>query len=200
MAVDDVYQVEAIYNAAGEYAVNLFHVKEVSAGPTDPLAAAANVVNGFSAQFLTDILACLSADISVEGFRARRISPTGGPSAALLTPGNVGSVSGVSNCAGIGAVIKMYYQDVITTKWRTGRFTMPSSPIAYIEGNSLQPAYITPLVNFTEDLEEPFDGATSGTFQPGTWSKKSGGHFYDGTNWTISDKVGVQRRRLRPSL
>lgn len=204
MPVNDVYQIEIIGVAQGEYCENILHVNLTSDTTSNELAAAAAVVNLFQTTWKTTYLAALAADYELSGFRARRISPTGGPSAAFTTPGAVGTVSGVSATSCIGAGIVGPFQEYhvkpprTTPLWRSAKMYMPSAPDAYIEGNQLSTAYITAIGAIVAILESWTVGATVG-FHYGVWSRTSA-QFIQINNWTISDKIFVQRRRLKPVL
>src|SRR5277367_4024084 len=105
MASGDTFLCQIIGVAGGEYTNVDMHVNLTADSSTNALASAAAVVNQFSTTLKTLWLACFAADYALTGFRARRINPLGGPSAALLTPGAVGAVSGSSVSASVGAGI-----------------------------------------------------------------------------------------------
>ena len=204
MAVNDIYQIQTIGVAGGEYAVNILHVKLTADSTTSVLAAAAAVVNQFSTTWKTKWLACLAADYTLTGFRARRIAPSGGPSAAFVTPGAVGSVSGVSVSASVGGGIVGPFEEPSFTPpdvvpfWRSAKIFMPSAPEAYIISNQLQTAYIAALGALVSTLETAVSGS-SVSWEWGAWSRQYS-QFVGITNWTLSDKVYFQRRRSTPVL
>jgi hypothetical protein len=204
MALLDVFQLNIVSDMGGEYAEQVLHLQcAVDGGTIDPLILAGFVVAGWRTSLEASYLACFAADFTLQGYKCKRINPTGGPTYPKVV-GTVGTVSGVSQSSALGACLLISYMDTTTSKYRTGRSFMPSCPLDFIEENSLSTTYKGFLDTLTNNMEAPLVLSDGSSWNIGVWSKKRL-HFYPSTsdappNWYYSGKAGVQRRRLRPSL
>lgn len=203
MPAGDIYQLEVVATAAGEYVENVMHLRLTGGDlDLDPLQIASDCISAWITGVQDEWMACFSADYGLLGYRCRRVKTTGGPTAFTSTPGIVGGVAGTNDAACIGAVLLNSYQDVPTGKWRSGRIFMPSAPTAWILSNIIQPDYITALIALTLAMQASLSGTEGTDWYTGTYSRMHGSIAppTGAPNWYISGKVGVQRRRLKPAL
>ena len=203
MAVGDIFQMDIVSSLNGQYAENVLNFEQYTTGASsDPLILASQLIAAYRATCETAYLSCLASDVLIIGYRARRISPLGGNTAFTPTPTLLGTVAGNSYASSAGACLLGQYQDAVTTKFRTGRTFMPSTPTAYIQRNALQSAYVTALTSLVTDLQTAMVSGAY-TFYSGIWSRKRT-RFYSANGnaclWTFSATVGTQRRRLHPAL
>lgn len=199
MAAMDIFQLEIASQAAGQFGENVLHFQETAGSGTDPLADAEALIDGFTAAIETSYLACFATDFELTAYRAKRVSPMGGPAAITPRTASPGTTTGVSYAASIGACLISNYLESTTSKFRTGRIFMPSSPSLYIEGNAIQSAYVTKLNTFGGNLTTTF-GTGSYTWQFGIYSRKYNQWYPITDNPQISLRPGQQRRRTKPVI
>lgn len=203
MPTGDIYQLDIVAVASGEYVENVLHCRQVSAGSdTDPRVIAQAIMAGWHTANETAWLACFANDYKLTGYRCKRVNPLGGLHAYQPTPSTSGSVTAVSVASSLGAVLLQGYKSATTNKFRTGRLFLPSAPSAYIQENGLSTAYITAINALLSLLNSVFSATDTSTYYWGTYTPKTD-DFYPITgvpNWYLSGKVGTQRRRLKPAL
>lgn len=203
MAVGDVFLLDVVSTLGGQYAENVIAMQQYAAGASeDPLVLASQAIAGFRGACEAAFTGCLAADVSIIGYRCRRVAPTGGNTAFTPTPTIVGLAEPPSYASSVGGCILIQYQDYVSSKYRTGRLFMPSTPIGGIEENTLQSGYVAAITALCTALGGAMPSGAY-NFSAGVWSRKES-RFYGGSASTVvftySGKAGTQRRRLKPAL
>lgn len=198
----DVFKMEIVYTAGGEYMENVIHYVSSLTGSTHPQTNAAALVQAFQSTVQASLLACWQADVTLLGYRANRINNGGGASAVLVAPaGTIGTDSGTSLMATsrTAALLENDYYDAAATppRWRQGRIFMGGVPGTwFIEGvwvSDARTAYLAFLSALTTTL------GSSPNFNVGVWSRLRSTLYVNGS-WELSNRIGHQKRRTKPSL
>jgi len=197
----ETYEVVISGTLAGQFVQTVLHVNLDNTADEPPFDVADTIVQDFGVTVGTMIdawNACLPADYSTSSMRARRILPTGGPSAIALGSlfsTNVGQRTGNVSSAQVNPVIIWI---TTTLPAKTGRTFLPGVSEADID----EMVYTAPLIAAIDAFGAYWE--TGGTLTLGSiaWTgaiyRRALSASHGITNHRISPVVGTQRRRLRP--
>lgn len=191
----DVYQLTVIGQSAGQFYENVLHFTNGVTSSVDPTTACDNLMDGFINAVQGDFVNCMAADSSVTGYKAKRINNGGSTTVArpiTPVPGTVASTSCTSATASC-----LLIPFVRTGKFYTGKVFIPGLPESQVTGNAIGGTQVANVMTFSGALETFTESPFTWDFV--IWSRTVSLPFvpYD---FTVSAKVGIQRRRLRPVL
>lgn len=200
---NDVHVLAVAYAAAGEFMENVMHFQNVatmiSATPeTDSLALA----TAFQTTLQSLWLACMTPDVQLLGYRARRVNNTGGPSAVVpATSGLVGTVSGstIDNTRDAAVLYGDYYDSGATKpRWRSTRIFLGGVPSTWMVDNVWITAAVTAYQAVCTALQSPI--GSSPQFKYGAWSVKEGAFYTPAGAPELSPYMGSLKRRIIPHV
>lgn len=198
----DVFKMEIVYTAGGEYMECVPHFLSSATGSTTPSADALYLVNQFHANVETALLACWYTDVTLLGYRANRVNNGGGGSAVYPAPaGTKGTYSGALGTPTTrqAAVITMDYYDTLATKpkWSSGRLFLGGVPQAFWDDDMWTIDAVNAYQAFMTALNALM--GTVPSFQFGVWSRKNT-TMWTGGGLELSGSMGHMKRRTKPSL
>jgi len=192
---NDVLQLVIAGRVAGQFWESVQHYQSnVDTGP-NPVGLATNLIAGWRANVEGAFADCLATDADIIGYKAKRVNNGGGP--VVMTPiaAFSGSFTGTSATSATAGVVITAYQHLM--KWHAGRWFLPALSEDALDGNEFDASYIG-VVNAFIAANVSF--ASGGkTFSSGVWSRKFA-LFFTGAYQGLSQKPGIQKRRLLPSL
>lgn len=200
---NDVFKLEIVYTAAGEFMECVLHFYSGLASSPTPQPDALALITGFQSLFESALLNCWSSDVALIGYRAVRVNNGGGSTAVVPSPagtiGTAGVFAGVVSTTRQAALIETDYYDTAAVKprYRQGRIYLGGVPNGYWGDNMWSGPAVTAYTAFASLLAGIM--ATTPTFQYGIWSKKNS-ICWIGGDAELSNKMGHIVKRTRPRL
>lgn len=192
---NDVHQLIMVGNSAGEFFETVQHFEASQSMSADPVTASNNLIAGFIANVQGPLLDVMAADTSIVGYKSKRVNNGGGPTVMFPITPVPGNVAGTSATSGTAYVIVNRFSH--SGAFKTGRWFIPGVPEANLTGNHFTAGAISDVATMIASLESFSSGSIGYTY--GTWSPKFT-LFFIPTYLALSNKVGIQRRRLLPVL
>ena len=190
-----VYQLIVVGQSAGQFFENVLHFKNGLTSDPDPTTAAQNLIDGFIQNVQDSLLDCMCLDSSITGFKAKRVNNGGSPTIAFPQTPAPGTVSGTSATSATASLIVVPF--IRTGKFYSGKIFVPGLSESVLAGNVISAPQRVNLDLFTGALE-------TFTESPNTWDyviwSKTVSLPFSPYDFTVSAKVGIQRRRLRPVM
>lgn len=196
----ETYELRIAYKAASQPCENVFHYRIDNTGSEEPWVVADQLIGALDdgippAQWLGDLLGCMSDQVFVSYIRCQRVGPIGSnstdfrPDAGVIV-GTVGEeVHAEQLC---GCVI--WISD--TEPENQGRSFLPGVPETFLEGSRWKDAAYTAYDAFIEQHLVGFSLA-SGLALPAIFDRASKTSRII-ANGYLSPKPGTQRRREKP--
>lgn len=197
---NDVYEVRQIWDVAGEYAENVFHMQGAIPNSTTPADDASDLLTALDTATAGSLIPCIGDDTILVGYSARRVNNTGGPSAWNLThhTGTGGSTS-LPPSNGYLITAPYYDPDAATPRWRTSRMFIPGVPEDFYVAPNFTAGAISGISAYISAALEGVGAGPEGPWVYGAWSRRSS-KFYTVTNPELQLLVGTIRKRLHPIL
>lgn len=197
---NDVHQLVIASTAGGQYFENVMHWQSNTASSVDPETDSQDLITAFNATCQAAMLATQSPDVSLLGYKAKRVNNTGGPTAVNpVSAATVGTYTGDMSNSRVAAVYTLDYYNSMAAKpsWRVGRMFVGGVPDPAMDDNSWVSAFITAALAFTATLNTPLSGTN--TWTTGVWSPTYT-TFYSGSIWELTPSIGALKRRIDPHL
>jgi hypothetical protein len=193
---NDVYELEIIYNIAGEQAANVIHLQSGSSTPTTtPGQDADQLLADFQSIEEADIQALVAGDCFIAGYRCRRLN-NGGGNTAVLVSGVPGTFGGDSTAGQVCALSVLGYNP--GGHYRAGRIFWPTTGASAIVDNIIDMTIITAIQNIVSSLVAGIS-SSSRTYKLVVWSRKHV-QAYQVVFDDISLLIGTIRKRLKPVM
>lgn len=198
----DVFQMSIVYTAGGQYMESVTHFLSSLTDSTHPQADALSLATAWHSSVESDMLGCWYSDVTLLGYRSKRVNNGGGASAVLIAPagtvGTYGSGPGMPTSRQC-ALLEMDYYDNLATlpRWRQGRICMGGVPSPFwaddVWTTDARNAYSAFITAFNVTL------GSSPNFRIGIWSRKNS-QLWGPTGWELSGRMGYLKRRTKPTL
>lgn len=194
-----VYSLDLNWNSGGQFCSNILHYVFDDAGYTTTAAAAQALLSSWAANAKAAWLAMLPTSVTLLSAKARKATGTGGFEAvSLYGAGNAGTRAGNLSASGLSPVLVHF---PIDRRRGRGRTFLPGvrelDASAGVFTAAYETAIATNVVSAFADLLLAGGGAPTAEFvvkqrsgTPGWWSVG---------DTILSDLMGQQRRRMRPS-
>jgi len=192
---NDVHQLIAAGFLNGQHFELVQHFEANVASSADPVIGSNNLISGFQGSVEQPMLDLCSDELTIIGYKAKRVNNGGGPTVMVpqsAVPGNEGSQSLPSAMAYL--FTNRYPQ---AGKWRAGHLFLPGIPETFSQDNGYTAGAIALAATFLTAILSFSDGGIGYTW--GTWAGASN-TFFPPSYSALSPKIGVQRRRLIPYL
>jgi hypothetical protein len=203
MATRDVHSLEIVGNLCNQPVENVLHFHADVTNEPNPLPTSHHLVDAWIAANQASFLDCLPNNYILIGYRSRRVNHTGGPHYIEITGAGTGGTqaNAASNSAIAPVIISSYFDDDATPKfplgrWNSGRLFMPGIDDNNIDDNQMSVGLQANYTTFIGLLTTPLAGGGN-TFDFGVWSP-GGSEFFTPVAFTVSLKMGIQGRRLKP--
>jgi len=199
MAVE-TYEVIVSGTNSGQFVQNIFHFNLDNTAATNGFAVAVGILTKMNTagQFMQLWCNCLPADYIVTSLRCRRLLPTGGPTAILLSSAlnyNQGNRSGNSMLSSNAPLI-IWMTSLRPAK--TGRTFLPGVSLDDCVSNLLVATLITAMETFGVLIRDGFTPTTPAYLTQGAVLRRALNTADDILNMRVSPIIGSQRRRQRP--
>jgi len=190
---NDVYQLVMRGESRGQFWETIQHYRSGVDTAANPVAAAANLIQGFKDNVENFVVAMMSEECQITGYTAKRVNNGGSPSVLEPQTGLPGDIASDPLPAANAYLINSAYSHM--SQFRTGKWFIPGIPESLIDGQE----YAAGAITAAGDLIAAVVGFTEGgdTFAYGVWSRTYS-LFFVPTYIQLSPKVGVIRRRLLP--
>lgn len=197
----DVYSCELLGVIAGQPCANVLHFNSSEESGENPVQAAKELITALGSpaaagSFLADYVKCLPENYFLKGVRARRINNTGGPKVSRPFDSDPGERPGLADVSGFGPV-GLYHAQEADMKWVTGKVFFPGCSISDVAANVFSTALVDACTTFLEHVEDVLGAAPIGPFGQVVWSPSTSTMLLV-VDWSVSAKVGTQRRRYVP--
>lgn len=193
----DVYQLIIGGTLCGQPVENVLHYQDTATADPNPQTKAAHLEAGWSAAMLAAWLNVCPSNYDLIGYKCKRVNNGGGPNVTLIeAPGSVGSEPSAANDSCVGPVIIASYTD--TVRWFAGRIFLPGIGDGEIDNNVFGPAVLANLAVINGLWSTPIANGGD-TFNFVIWSPTKNDAFVP-VAFTVSNRVGTQRRRLVPTF
>jgi len=194
-----LYQLVINSNSAGQFCSNIVHYVFDDSGYTTTAAAAAALNNRWDAANRGAWQACLPDQVALLSVKSRRAEGGGGFEAVrLYGAGNNGTRAGGISASGLNPVIIHYPLDRRNGR---GKTFLPGVRELDVSAGVFTDAFVntinTQWVTLTQDLVLVGGGAPTAEFV--VKSTRAGAGWWAVGESELSDLVGQQRRRQRPS-
>lgn len=198
----DVFQLSIVYTGGGEYMECVQHFLSSNVVSSTPAADALALMAGFVGNVQGTMLNCWYPDVTLIGYRSKRVNNGGGPQVIQPAPsGTIGTATGATalpTTRQAAVIANDYYQSAATKpKWEEGRMFLGGVPAAFWIDNMWSSIAITAYQALMTALQTTFGSSPSWSY--GTWSKKYS-TIYTGGNLELSGRMGHQKRRVLPRL
>lgn len=194
MAVD-TFQLIALGLSGGEYWEFVQHFKTTETNVADPVAFANDLIDAFRDQVEGAFLDCVPSQVTITGYKAKRINNDGGPTTMLPITPVAGARTGNLAVGCLGpCIVSPYFNN---TRWTTGRLFLPGIVQGDIASNHIAGSLVTAVQDLCDLLAAVITGENDWYYT--IWSKKLELPF-EPFDVEISLKVGVQKRRLLPVI
>lgn len=197
---NDVHQLEVLGTASGQLLETIVNFEADVANSPTPQADSADLIAAWQGQIETPFVACLPADYSVIGYKAKRVNNSGGPSQIVPVTGVTGTRAGnaTNTQVAIGCIYPYFSAGGAKPRWRVSKVFLPAIGKDDIVDN--RPAGTLPaaLATFQTTLKTAFAvGVRNWTYV--LWSRK-----YT-TKYSVGDpelgaKLYTLKKRLVPTL
>jgi len=189
----DVYQLTVLGQSAGQFFENVLHFTDGVTSDPDPSTAATDLIVSYKSEVEPQMVDAMAADSSILGYKAKRVNNGGSPTIAVPQTAVPGTIASTSVTSGLASLILVPF--IRTGKFYTGKIFLPGLSEADLTGNAIGATQRARLATFTGSLETFTTG--SFTWDYIIWSRTVSLPFvpYD---FTVSAKVGIQGRRLKP--
>jgi len=135
-----VVQLQLHYKIGPQPGMNVLHfLADVGVGVTDVDSITLDCITAFEGSIKTAWMNCLPEDVFLLGYKARRVSPSGGPTVTKVLTSTPGGRSGNFSAGSIGPCLIVGYMQT-DGDWKTGRVFLPGVSEDDIEENSYDPA------------------------------------------------------------
>lgn len=192
---NDVVELIIAGRIAGQFWESVRHWQaNIDTGP-NPVGLATNMITAFQTDIQDAFLECCAADVDIYGYKCKRVNNGGGPYVMVPITPVAGVVGGTSATSATCGVVLTSYQHM--SKWHTGRWFLPGIPEQELTGNNFSANYISAVNALISAASSVTSGGNS--FASGVWSRKYD-TFFTGAFNGLSQKPGIQRRRLLPTL
>jgi len=190
---NDVYRLIVVGQSAGQFYENVLHFKNAATSDPDPTTAAANLITAFKANVQDPLADCMAADSSITGYKAKRVNNGGSPTVAVPQTAVPGTVSGTSATSGTSTLMLVPF--IRSGKFYTGKMFIVGLAESELTGNAISSGQRSAVLSFSSALETFTSSPYTWDFV--IWSRTVSLPFvpYD---FSVSAKVGIQRRRLKP--
>lgn len=194
-----IYALAVNYNSAGQFCTNVFHYVFDDAGYSTTASAANALITKWRTSAMPSLLAMLPDQVTIMSLKARKATGTGGFEAVqLLSSGNVGTRSGGISASGLNPVLIHFPND--HRKGR-GKTFLPGVREADVSAGVFADAFVTAVntaaPTLFADLVLAGGGAPTAEFVVKSNVAPAG--FWSEQTTILSDMLGQQRRRQRPS-
>lgn len=191
-----MYELRIVANVSGEYAENVLNFQNLTAGTSNPIVDAADLVAGWQANIETAWLDALSSDYKLMGYYCRQILPS--VSAAYQQPEAAlpGTYSAGLTTSGQGPVILSSYENY-AGKFKTGKIFLAGCPNGGVADNIIVPEYLANLATLCGLLNAAF-GTSPYSWQYCIYEKTAPGYAWDPQLIQPGYIIGTQRARMRP--
>lgn len=191
----DVYQLTVVGQSAGQFFENVLHFTNgVTAGP-DPTTESANLIDAWQTLVQDILVDALCVDTSITGYKAKRINNGGSPTIAVPQTAVPGTVAGTSATSATASLIIIPF--IRAGKFYNGKIFWPGLSESVLAGNVISAPQRAALGLVS-------DAMASMVFSPNTWDfviwSRTVSLPFVPYDFTVSAKVGIQRRRLRPVM
>jgi hypothetical protein len=196
----ETYEVIISGGTGTQFVQNILHCNLDNTAATDPFVVANALLTKIAATggFIQKWCDCLPDDYTITSVRARRVTPTGGPTQIFLnanlpyTQGTRGSSSGVtSNCPLI-----IWLTTLRPSK--TGRTFLPGVGESDVSENQLVAGLLAAIGTAATIWRDGFTLTSPAYVCQGSILRRALGGADDITNFRVSPIIGSQRRRQRP--
>lgn len=192
---NDVYQLIVLGQSAGQFFENVLHFKNAATSDPDPVTAATNLIAAFKASAQAELADCMSTDSSLTGHKCRRINNGGSPTIAVPQTAVPGTVTGTSATSATASLLLVPFQR--TGKFYTGKVFIPGLSEAELAGNVISGGQRSAVETFAGAMETFTSSPYTWDFV--IWSRTVSLPFLP-FDFSVSTKVGIQRRRLKPVM
>jgi len=191
----DVYQLIVVGQSAGQFFENVLHFTNGVTAGSDPTTAATQLIDDFIVMVQDSLIDCLCVDTSITGYKAKRINNGGSPTIAMPQTAVPGTVSGTSATSATSPLVLIPFQR--SGKFYTGKIFLPGLSESKLAGNVIDSSLVSLINIFTNNLESFSDSGPTWDFV--IWSRTVSLPFFP-YDFSVSAKVGIQRRRLKPVM
>lgn len=193
---NDVYRLVILGSSAGEFFENVLHYKSNETSGADPTAAAISLINQWRDTVESAMADVMAADTSLVGYKCKRINNGGSPTISVPITPVPGTVAGTSATSATASLLLLPF--IRAAKFFTGKIFIPGLAESRLEGNALNGAQVTALGTLISALLSTLT-ITPFSYDIVVWSRTVSLPFVP-FDIVISNKVGIQRRRLLPVI
>lgn len=192
---NDVHQLIMAGFCSGQHFETVQHFEANVSMSADPVTVSDQLIAGFAVNVETSMLALMSDDAAIIGYKAKRINNGGGPTVMAPQAAAPGTVASQALPSAMAYLFTQRYPQA--GKWRAGHLFLPGIPESFSEDNGYSGAAIAAAAAFLADLLSFTSGGFGYTW--GTWAGTAG-VFFPPSYAALAPKIGVQRRRLIPQF
>lgn len=192
---NDVHQIIGAGFLNGQHFEIVQHFEANVAMSADPVLVSNNLISGWKSVVEPELLNMCSNELSMIGYKAKRVNNGGGPTVLLPQAAVPGAVASQALPSAMAYLFTLRYPQA--GKWRAGHLFMPGIPESFSEENGYTATAISLATDFLNAILTFSEGGIGYTW--GTWAATAG-VFFPPSYAALAPKIGVQRRRLIPAL
>lgn len=193
----NTYELAVSYNCGGQFAQNVFHYQFDDATFATAQLAAADLITKWNTANLGTLRGILSAAVTIVGYKAGRISTPGGFEAHFaVSSSNAGTRGAVISASGLAPCIIHYPVNLLAAR---GRTFLPGVAEADIESGIFTDNFRAAVQSALNTLFDPLTMTGGGAATFGYFRRKPTKLFVALVESVLSENLGTQRRRMRPT-
>jgi len=193
----NTYELAISYNCGGQFAQNVLHYQFDDATFATSQLAAADLITKWDTANRSTLRGILSASVTIVGYKAGRISTPGGFEAHFAVSGsNAGTRAAGISASGLSPVIVGVPVNLLGPR---GRVFLPGVSENDIEDGIFTDNYRAAVNSALNTLFDDLTMTGGGAATYGYFRRKPTKLFVALVDFLLSENLGTQRRRMRPT-
>lgn len=193
----NTYALTVSYNCGGQFAQNVFHYQFDDATFATAQLAATDLITKWDTANRGTLRGILSAAVTIVGYKAGRISSAGGFEAHLsVAASNAGTRGATISAAGLAPCIIHYPVNLTLAR---GRTFLPGVAENDVESGIFTENFKAAAQSALNTLFDQLTMTGGGAATFGYWRTKPTKLFVALVDSILSENLGTQRRRMRPT-
>lgn len=194
---NDVYQLQLLWDMAGEFAENVIHLEANRANSITPDVDAGEATQGFIANVQALLLDAVPDTVTLLGYKCKRINNGGGPTITNPATAAIGTRTGDLLPSNVAPCLSVPIST--GTRFVNAKFFLPGAINSDLVKNVIQAGLEAAMIAFMESLQSGF---TEGgiTFAYGIFRRALAVFLPAIFTPNVAQVIGSQRRRRLPVM